>query len=153
MGTRSVVAAEFPDGIKGVYVHSDGYPEGPSGMLNTLGALIARDSVDKVITKIVGKPNGWSSLDQNQTRENLNQMYKDGRFLAIPGYGVQFSAKLVKIGGKPYRQALTEYRKPGDGGEAYFYLIKRDGSIDWVEGDWPREIKHYRNVPADQAKK
>jgi hypothetical protein len=145
MSTRSIVAAEFEDGsIKGVYVHSDGYPEGQWGKLNVLSTLIKRDGVDKVIRRIMGKPNGWSSLDPDQTREFSYDSYKDGRFLAVPGYGVQFSARKMNFcGRKDYRQADTEYRVPGDGGEEYFYLIRRDGTIDWCEGDWPAPVKHF----------
>jgi len=136
MSTRSVVAAEFEDGIKGVYVQSDGYPEGECGMLNQLAQKIARDGVTKVVKTILGKPNGWSSLIEC---DELPLGFTDGRFLLVKGYGVQFSAKKVK--GFDHPQANTEYRRPGDGGEAYFYVIRPDGSIAWCEGDWPDTSK------------
>ena len=134
MSTRSIVAAEFEDGVKGVYVHSDGYPEGQWGMLNQLSTKIARDGAAKVIKTILGKPSGWSSLIEH---DELPSGHTDGRFLLIKGYGVQFSRKLFPKLGKDYRQGDDTYRYPGDGGEEYFYLIRRDGTIEWCEGDWP----------------
>lgn len=143
MSTRSIVAAHFSDGtIKGVYVHSDGYPEGQWGMLNQLSTKIQRDGVEKVIRTILGKPNGWSSIIEH---DELPQSETDGRFLLVKGYGVQYSRKLLPRFGKDYRQGRDTYREPGDGGEEYFYLIRPDGRIDWCEGDWPvtDKVKHF----------
>lgn len=149
MSTRSIVAAEFEGQIKGVYVHSDGYPDGEWGKLATLSRLIERDGVVKVVRTIMGKPNGWSDLDPDQEKDQLSSGYGDGRFLAIPGYGVQYSAKrFPNMYGKdkPGMQADSEYRVPGDGGEEYFYVIRADGTIDWCEGDWPveRPVKSHK---------
>lgn len=148
MSTRSIVAAEFGEAdIRGVYVHSDGYPDGKWGKLNVLSTLITRDGVEKVIKKILGKPNGWSNLDPDQERDSLTPGYQDGRFLTVPGYGVQYSIRKMNLfGRKDYRQGDMEYRRPGDGGEEFFYIINRNGTISWCEGDWPvvaKNIQHF----------
>ena|SRR6478609_4280553 len=126
MGTRSIVAARTESGIKGVYVHWDGYPE---GRLPVLRAMIERDGVSKVVRTIIGKPNGWSHLS-NEMGDELESMHSDGRFIAVPGYGVQYADYPI--------QGDQNYWEPKDHTESevfieYIYIINEDGSVDWAD--------------------
>lgn len=137
MGTRSIVAARFAEGLKGVYVHWDGYPD---GRLPVLKALIERDGVETVIKTILGKPSGWSSLSQHQEPDDLGFGMDDGRFLAIPGYGVQYNDQPVKASysSTPVVQGNEQYWTPDEHTAdevfiEYIYIIERDGTIKWAE--------------------
>lgn len=87
MATRSVVAVPAGDGWAGRYVHWDG---GPGSRLPILLDLIELDGVEKVAQTIVHDHYGWSHLASDQTTE-LEDMYRDGRFIAVPGYGVAYT--------------------------------------------------------------
>lgn len=128
MSTRSIVAAETEKGIIGVYVHCDGYPE---GRLPVLRALAARDGLAKVVHTIVGKPNGWSCLDEDQPAEDENiRLGAPDRFATVVGYGIEYTT----VEG----QADTEYWTPNSDPEAnwaiaFFYIIRTNGTVDWAE--------------------
>lgn len=87
MSTRSVVALPRDGGWEGRYVHCDGYPE---ARVPTLLALIERDGLDAVIEEVIEENYGWSYLDENQTR-SMHEIYRDGRFISRPGYGVAYT--------------------------------------------------------------
>lgn len=87
MSTRSVVALPRDGGWEGRYVHSDGYPE---ARVPILTYLIERDGLDEVISNLIEDNYGWSYLDENQDR-TMHQMYRDGRFIARPGYGLAYT--------------------------------------------------------------
>lgn len=87
MSTRSVVAIPAGDGWQGRYVHFDGYPE---GRVPVLLALIQRDGLEKVIQTVIHDHYGWSYLDPEQGDDLINT-YRDGRFIAVPGYGVAYT--------------------------------------------------------------
>lgn len=132
MSTRSVVYARTESGTKGVYVHSDGYPE---WALPALHGLIAKHGLDRTVTTLLGKPNGWSHLDPDKEDE-LPELYRDGRFEAVPGFGVQYT--------EVDNQGDTEYRtleNPGWDIE-FLYVIEPDGTITWTTpglalvGEW-----------------
>lgn len=146
MGTRSVVFARTESGLKGVYVHFDGYPDGRLPLLRT---LIKRDGVDTVVRTILGKPSGWSHLNADQSSV-LEKYLEDGRFLAIPGYGVQYNDQPVETpwSDTPVVQGELKYRTPedvfGDPFIEYVYVIEEDGSISWAENDYTRPWRHQR---------
>jgi hypothetical protein len=122
MSTRSVVYANTEKGIQGVYVHSDGYPE---WALPTLHALIAREGTAKTVATLLGRPSGWSHLETNQTEE-MHSMYQDGRFEAVPGFGVQYT--------DVDNQGETEYRGITNRGWdiEYVYVFGPDDTILWA---------------------
>jgi len=135
LSTRSIVYARTESGIKGVYVHWDGYP---SGRLPILHELIQRDGVVKVVYTIMAKPSGWSHLNAGQGHD-LEQMYSDGRFIAVHGYGVQYNDQAVEVWGGPVVQGDEQYRTPDDSNDVfieYVYIIEPDGSISWAENDY-----------------
>ena len=126
MGTRSVVAAQFGDEIKGVYVHWDGYPEGVG---KALVEIVARDGREKAVETLLGTPGGWSNIDATWVSDPDRDPTRFGK---VEGYGVRYVGS----------QGDTNYRTPGDGGEAYFYLIGKDGTVAYSEGDYdPRRMK------------
>lgn len=132
MSTRSIIAAEFDNGeVKGVYKHSDGYP---GHTLVRLQELIARDGREKVVKTLLGRPSGWSNISEDFLHPGYND---DGRFVPIKGYGTQYNHKPVKMAyqDKKVVQGDTKYRTPGDGGEEYFYVIRKDGAVVWTYGD------------------
>lgn len=101
-----------------------------------LWALIERDGVSRVVSTILGKPSGWSNLNPFQDAE-LGQMYSDGRFIAVHGYGIQYNDQPVEKLGETVVQADTEYWTPesvsGDCWIDYVYIIEEDGTVSWAE--------------------
>lgn len=79
MSTRSIVAFETEVGIRGVYVHYDGYPD---GRLPVLKKMINRDGAAKVTATILAIP-AWASLDNDQSL--------DSNPFVIEGYGRRFN--------------------------------------------------------------
>jgi hypothetical protein len=129
MATRSIVAAHTEKGVRGVYVHWDGYPE---ARIPVLTELLARDGVGKVVATIMGTPAGWSSLDPTQ-KAVLDDTpgYSDDRFAAVAGYGVQYT--LTDNNG--YVQGNEEYWTPEDTdayGAEFAYLITEDGKVEYA---------------------
>jgi hypothetical protein len=139
MSTRSYVAAETEQGIKGVYVHWDGYP---SERIPHLQAFAQRDGLAKMVETIIGKPNGWSTLDCHQ-KGQLPEWENDGRFVAIPRYGVQYTDTPVKMGfqDEPVIQADPEYWTPETHDPRtwceYVYIIRTNGTVDWAQINGP----------------
>lgn len=88
MATRSVVAIPAGDGWIGRYVHWDGSPD---TRVPLLLELIARDGIDKVRQTIVSDHYGWSHLHPEQGPEITESWYQDGRFIAVPGYGLAYT--------------------------------------------------------------
>lgn len=136
MGTRSIVYARTESGIKGVYVHWDGYPD---GRLPVLAALMARDGVDKVVCTLLARPSGWSHLKPSQDG-TLREYESDGRFEAVPGYGVQYTdtempdpfndGKMVRQGNEAYSDTTAESRNIWI---EWLYVIEQDGAISYAE--------------------
>lgn len=90
MGTRSVVAVPTADGgWKGRYVHWDGYPEGVG---SALAKIVQRDGYDTAVRVLTQDHYGWSSVTGEEHQE-LTLGYTDGRFEAVPGYGVAYTTK------------------------------------------------------------
>lgn len=135
MGTRSIVYARTESGIKGVYVHWDGYPE---GRLPVLSALIGRDGVSKVVCTLLGRPSGWSHLSPQY--DSLRSFEQDGRFEAVPGYGVQYTdtefpdpfndGTMMRQGNESYSDTSPESRHLWI---EWLYVIEQDGSISYAE--------------------
>lgn len=137
MSTRSIVFARTESGLKGVYVHWDGYPQ---GRLPVLHEMIRRDGVSKTVSTIVASPSGWSHLNPLQGSE-LEPMYDDGRFIAVPGYGVKYNDQPVEFHGREIIQGDTEYRTPEMSQDVFIefmYVIEEDGTITWAENDFTR---------------
>lgn len=143
MSTRSVVFARTGEGLLGVYVHWDGHP---SGRLDALKRLIERDGVEKVVSTLLRKPSGWSYITPDQT-DVLGILYDSVRFVAVTGYGVEYSDEKIHDGrGGFYIQGDSEYRTPedvyGDPFIEYIYVIEEDGSISWAENDYTKSWNH-----------
>ncbi|TEA09066.1 hypothetical protein CCUG60884_00234 [Mycobacteroides salmoniphilum] len=77
-------------------MHFDGHPE---TRLPILRALIRRDGVERVVDTIIGKPNGWLTLDENQADESPD----DDDVVVVARYGEQFIGEI----------ANSEYWAPG----------------------------------------
>jgi len=87
MGTRSIVALpEGAHGFKGRYIHWDGYPEGVGA---SLVEILKRDG-GNAVDVLIHENYGWSNLDPDKD-DTLPDMYQDGRFKAVPGYGVAYT--------------------------------------------------------------
>ena len=123
MSTRSLVAAETEKGVVGVYVHWDGYPD---GRIEVLRQLAQRDGMAAMVRTIVGKPNGWSSLDPEAATLSIG--YHDGRFALVPGYGIEYT--------NVENQGHTEYWTPEthdpETWAEYLYIIRANGTVDWA---------------------
>jgi hypothetical protein len=131
-------------GIKGVYVHFDGYPD---GRLPVLDALVKRDGVSKVVCTLLARPSGWSQLDQHL--DSLPDHYNDGRFESVPGYGIQYTdtefvdqltGEKTQQGNKEYMDTSAETR---DMWIEYVYIVEQDGSISWA----PNKDADWENLP------
>lgn len=90
MGTRSVVARPTEDGgWKGRYIHWDGYPEGVG---ESLRLIIERDGLEAAARVLMDEHYGWSTVT-GATEVELPEYMDDGRFVAVPGYGVAYTTE------------------------------------------------------------
>ncbi|QGJ95025.1 hypothetical protein SEA_REDWATTLEHOG_164 [Gordonia phage RedWattleHog] len=131
MSTRSVTGIWKPEGDPigvGVYVHSDGYPE---GRLPDLKKMITRDGPEKVVQTILSaKRGGWSYLDV----EYANNYLGEDRAKLVPGYGLMFLDGDHEP--KPLRHSEVirtfwcEYA---------YYIDVETGDIHWYESSDPTE--------------
>lgn len=87
MGTRSVIAVEHGDGWRGRYCHWDGYP---TGVGEALRQIVKRDGLDTAIRTLTQDYYGWSNVNA-QDQQELHKGYQDGRFAAVPGYGIAYT--------------------------------------------------------------
>lgn len=117
MSTRSILAFDTEKGVRGVYVHSDGYPDGPSGRLANLDALIERDGVSKVATTVLAHSH-WHYLFAEDISNPMN-------YSTVPGYGAYFD-----------HHGCDRYFTPDQLQEwwdsEYVYLVSPDGSFKWA---------------------
>ena len=122
MGTRSVVAARQDDGSwRGRYVHWDGYPEGVG---QAVKEIIARDGREKAIQTLMVDNYGWSAVNA-QDEQDLGLGYTDGRFRAVPGYGVAYTTE-------QNQSHSEEWYGPEDlegSWIEYVHIIEPDGSV------------------------
>lgn len=90
MGTRSLVG--IPDaehGWKARYVHWDGYP---SGVGEALRVIVNRDGYTAAVKTLTEENYGWSSINGREEQE-MGAGYNDGRFVAVPGYGIAYTTE------------------------------------------------------------
>lgn len=113
MSTRSFVGTVNADKtFRARYVHSDGYP---TGVGETLAALIALHGVEETLRVVTEEHYGWSNLNayapditnvradseaaydtpafQASLFRGKYAIYGDGRFENIPGYGIAYTTK------------------------------------------------------------
>lgn len=111
MGTPAIVGTINSEGeFKGRYVHRDGYP---TAFGKNLATLIDREGVDHTLDVLTEKHYGWSQIDPatpnitdvkpNQNAKNGTAeyqawlfdggVYRDGRFVNVPGFGVAYTTK------------------------------------------------------------
>lgn len=138
MSTRSLVGAETESGIKMVYVHSDGYPEGQWGKIATLQQLVAKHGVSKVVSTLLETTSGWSSFDGVPGVE-LSAGHADGRFELVPDFGIRYTLDVIP-GMEAYTpQGNSEYDTEATSHEAdavYLYVISADGkTLRWAENN------------------
>lgn len=127
MSTRSVVARRTEDGgFKGRYVHLDGYP---SGVGATVEALIRRDGAQRVVQVITEENYGWSSLDETEWGP-LHEMYRDGRFQVVQGYGVAYTTHQGQSSPDDWH---THESVEGNVFIEWVYVIEEDGSVTTYE--------------------
>lgn len=131
MGTRSVVAVPTANGgWRGRYVHWDGYP---SGVGSALAKIVQRDGYETAVRTLTQDHYGWSSVNGEDAQE-LGLGYTDGRFEAVPGYGIAYTT--VEGQSSPDEWVTSE----GDHcGTEYAYVLhpdsvrvleRRDGWVD-----------------------
>ena len=125
MSTRSttgILHTESAEVGSGVYVHSDGYPE---GRLPVLKEIILRDGVDKVIKTILSATTGgWSYLD---TRYTANYLGDRGEL--VPGYGLKYTDQQSDP-----KNRIKHSDFVGDSWlEFAYYIDPLTGDIHWYE--------------------
>lgn len=120
MSTRSILAFETEKGVRGVYIHSDGYPEGKHGRLSQLKILLERDGVTKLATTVLAHPY-WSCLfaDTTENSTNLN----DNTF--VSGYGQVFEPE-------PGDRYFTPDQLAEWWDSEYVYLVNPEGKVRWA---------------------
>lgn len=120
MSTRSILAFDTEKGVRGVYVHSDGYPDGEMGRLNQVSILIARDGISKVATTVL-EHSHWAYLFSDRTEDSL---VIPGDILVL-GYGAWFETE-----DKNYftPDQLKEYWD-----SEYVYLVDSEGQVRWAD--------------------
>lgn len=124
MGTRSAIAIRTEDGgFKGRYVHWDGYP---SGVGVALRQIIERDGREQALKVLLEDHYGWSTVNGLEEQE-LGAGYDDGRFVAVPGYGVAYTT--VEDQSSP-DDWITE---PGESWTEYIHIVEDDGTVTSVE--------------------
>lgn len=122
MGTRSVVAARQDDGSwSGRYVHWDGYPDGVG---RAVKEIVARDGRERAIQVLMVENYGWSSVD-SQDQQVLGVGYDDGRFRAVPGYGIAYTTEQNQSHAEDW---ITD-TDTGDSWLEYVHIIEPDGSV------------------------
>ena len=90
MGTRSIIAIpEGKTGFRGRYAHWDGYP---NGVGRALRSIVLRDGMETAIRTLLVDNYGWSTVDAAHYQE-VPEYMDDGRFVAVPGYGVAYTTK------------------------------------------------------------
>lgn len=142
MSTRSIVGVLSPEGKEigvGVYVHSDGYPE---GRLPYLKKYIVRDGVEVVATTILSaNTGGWSYLFDDYSDNNLGHV----RAEVVAGYGLKY---LDAPKGAPmlHSEALKDW-----GIEYAYYLDLATGDIVWYEMNGTSNPKANREVWSEYA--
>lgn len=130
MGTRSVVAARQEDGSwRGRYVHWDGYPDGVGAAVQE---IVKRDGRDQAIETLLVQNFGWSSVDAQREQE-LGSGYTDGRFRAVPGYGVAYTTEQNQSHSEDWYDAES-VRNEG-GYIEYVHIIELDGSVTSLAHD------------------
>lgn len=128
MSTRSVVAVPLPGGgWKGRYVHFDGYP---SGVGSALAKIVQRDGYEKAVQTLTQDHYGWSTVDGEDVQERY-QWENDGRFEAVPGYGIAYTDTVIEgFGFQPGYQQVTSddwiTESGDDQGTEYAYVLHPD---------------------------
>lgn len=148
MGTRSVVAEPQGDAWRGRYVHWDGYP---SGVGHAVLDIVRQHGVDTATRVLVTDHYGWSSVN-GQDKQELGLGYTDGRFQAVPGYGIAYTTEQGQ-------SSPDDYITPDgdDWGTEWAYVIGPRGLTILVRGygaDAPawRHVAYvaYAEPPSDE---
>lgn len=134
MSTRSAVGTLANGEFKGRYVHFDGYPDGVGAALRK---IIDREGVARALRVITEENYGWSSLDGSEN-PTLERGYHDGRFKAIPGYGIAYT----EVDGQSDPSQWIE--NVGEWGTEYIYIIMPDGTVVGYDD----EGEEWRSSPA-----
>lgn len=122
MSTNSTIAIRTGDTWKGRYVHWDGDSVGED-----VKTLIARDGVEKVIeTLVTGDHYGWSNINPDQ-QDSLPVGYGDGRFVAVPGYGIAYTTEQGQ-------SSPDQWVNTVGGHIEYAHIIEADGTVTTIEG-------------------
>lgn len=119
MSTRSVIA-RGTDIEHGVYVHSDGYPEGVGADLKKILTLTFSGDIEAALKVLVDEtPQGWSYTDpSNKLSGATGELYGDGEYKeAVPGVGKRYAK-----GDGDMRQHVTN--------QEYGYAIFEDGHVE-----------------------
>lgn len=117
MSTNSAIAVRNENGqVKGRSVHWDGSDVG-----DAVRRIIARDGVEKAVRTLIFDHYGWSSVD-GEDEQTLGKFYDDGRFVAVPGYGIAYTTKEGQS--SPDRWVLGL-----DTSIEYFHVIEDDGTV------------------------
>lgn len=108
------MAYRLPDGgWKGVYQHSDGYPDAPYGLPHRMRQFIAAKGAQALVDLIEATPQGFSFFDP-AGREIDARRHPYGAYL-------------------PGDPAMVETGDAGDGSyHGYLYVVEPDGSVSEV---------------------
>lgn len=112
MATRGIVAKATKNGWEGRYCHWDNYPE---RMTYALGALVARDGVDKVIQTLITDTASWSQIEP-LAKSGTPNLYEDKAL--VEGYGYAHTDIALDDDGALFTHKDTELAWC-----AYLYII------------------------------
>ena len=130
MSTHSIVGIPYGDGFRGRYVHCDGYP---SYQARVLEELVQRDGRDQVVKALTYENYGWSHLDPTYGPDIDHEMYRDGRFRAVAGYGLAYTDTVLDFGGRKYQQTNEAEWWPNDNGDYCYaewaYILTPQGRM------------------------
>lgn len=122
MSTRCITAVLTESGPMGVYVHSDGYPDGPNGRLSQLATMIGRDTAPNFCATLLKYP-WWSFMFHDTDARTSIDIGEDGQI--VLGYGV------AGINDAPEHWTPANHHEFWDC--EYVYLIHPEtGAITWA---------------------
>ncbi|MBS2550484.1 hypothetical protein KGQ19_26795 [Catenulispora sp. NL8] len=130
MSTRSVVAFDDGESITGIYVHSDGYPEGRLPVLRDIYTNTFFRDLGQLRTTLLKHRAGWSLLSTD-TAFTADWATRLSHGLDVPGVGVAYAEEDFDMTGSGSEVFAEEY--------AYVFDLA-DQSLKVFKGD--RETEH-----------
>lgn len=134
--------------VRGRYVHWDG---GPETMGPVLVDLVRRDGFDVARRTVTDDNPGWSSVTGEDEPELVSD---DGRFVAVPGYGVAYTTTVMNFGGIPdYQQARDDewytLFTAEDAGTEFFHVVTPETVFSYEVGGSGKAVSEYSVYAAE----